>query len=59
MTKTYLLSTLIVLISIFYVHVNFQHCHHQRKTLTKIKKTLQICIRKKVLRIKRLASVSR
>ena len=46
MTKKYLLSTLIVLISIFYVHVNFQHCHHQRKTLTRIKKTSQICMRK-------------
>ena len=58
MTKTYLLSTLIVLISIVLCACQFSTLSSSKKDTKRIKKISQIYM-KKVLRIKRLASVSR
>ena len=47
MTKKYLLSTLIVLISIFLCGCQFSTLSSSKKDTKRIKKTSQICMRKK------------
>ena len=59
MTKKYLLSTLIVLISIFLCGCQFSTLSSSKKDTKKNKENIANMYAKKVLRIKRLASVSR
>ena len=59
MTKTYLLSTLIVLISIFLCACQFSTLSSSKKDTNKDKENIANMYTKKVIRIKRLASVSR